>query len=270
MPAKRKDVVKINYLTRIIKYVGHKLFYKKAGIYPCLFEKLVLYSAVITLCTLIVMDRDNVQANASVGIENIKTIELESGPGVELAEAPSYKSELVVVSNDLADSATLELVTAEVANNVVTAIESGPDVVETALEEIENVEAPGNIYTEIFNNMSSDEYELLALILALEAQTEPFEGQVAVVEVILNRVLDSRYPNTVHGVLSDKGEFSSWKYINHPYNTPTEEQYKAIEHVRQNGPTVLPSDYLYFSVGRATAYAKDFIKIGHHNFGRPK
>ena len=94
----------------------------------------------ITLCTLIVMDRDNVQANASVGITNIKTIDLETGPGVELAEAPSYKAELVVVSNDLAESATLELATAEVANNVVTAIEGGPEVVETALEETQQYE----------------------------------------------------------------------------------------------------------------------------------
>ena len=252
-----------------LKRIARKLFCKK-GVGPTLFEKVWFYSAAIMLCTVVVANNKDVNANASVGLANIRTIDLEAGPGVELAEAPSYKSELVVVSNDLADNATLELATAEVANNVVTAIEGSPEIVETTLEEIENVEAPGNIYTEIFNNMSSDEYELLALILALEAQTEPFEGQVAVVEVILNRVLDSRYPNTVHGVLSDKGEFSSWKYINHPYNTPTEEQYRAIEHVRQNGPTVLPSDYLYFSVGRATAYAKDFIKIGHHNFGRPK
>ena len=129
--------------------------------------------------------------------------------------------------------------------------------------------AANNVYSEAFGKMTDDEYELMAEILALEAQGEPFEGQVAVVEVIMNRVLSDSYPDTIYDVLSQKGEFSSWKYLENPYNTPVETQYQAIDYVIENGPTQLSTDYLYFSTGKAK-YAKDFIKIENHYFGRAR
>ena len=48
----------------------------------------------------------------------------------------------------------------------------------------------------------------LALALYHEARGEPSEGQYAVGQVILNRVDDSRYPNTICDVVYDDGEFS--------------------------------------------------------------
>lgn len=126
---------------------------------------------------------------------------------------------------------------------------------------------PPNAYGGI--EISAEDRELVAKILALEATGEPMEGQIAVVEVILNRVLSDEFPDTVYKVLSQRGEFSSWKYINKPYNTPTDETYSAVDYVIANGATILPTDYLYFSRGRAS-YAKDYVKIGHHQFGRAK
>jgi spore germination cell wall hydrolase CwlJ-like protein len=46
--------------------------------------------------------------------------------------------------------------------------------------------------------------ECLALNIYREAGHEPFEGKVAVAQVTLNRVVDSRFPNTVCGVVYEK------------------------------------------------------------------
>lgn len=49
---------------------------------------------------------------------------------------------------------------------------------------------------------------LLANLIYCEAGGEPYEGQVAVGAVVINRVLSSRYPNTVVGVIYQNRQFS--------------------------------------------------------------
>ena len=49
---------------------------------------------------------------------------------------------------------------------------------------------------------------LLAAIIYCEAGGEPYEGKVAVGAVVINRVLSSRYPDTVVGVIYQKSQFS--------------------------------------------------------------
>ncbi|MEW6233603.1 MAG: cell wall hydrolase, partial [Chloroflexota bacterium] len=48
---------------------------------------------------------------------------------------------------------------------------------------------------------TSEELDLLARLVQAEAGGEPYQGQVAVAASVLNRVRDSRYPNTIHGVI---------------------------------------------------------------------
>lgn len=49
---------------------------------------------------------------------------------------------------------------------------------------------------------------LLANLIYCEAGGEPYAGQLAVGAVVINRVLSSRYPNTVTGVIYQKYQFS--------------------------------------------------------------
>lgn len=49
---------------------------------------------------------------------------------------------------------------------------------------------------------------LLAAIIYCEAGGEPYEGKLAVGAVVINRVLSSRYPDTVVGVIYQKSQFS--------------------------------------------------------------
>src|SRR5690606_20991630 len=59
--------------------------------------------------------------------------------------------------------------------------------------------------------LSEEDRQLIARMVQAEAEGEPFAGQVAVASVILNRLLDPRFPNTVMGVLSQPGQFEPFK-----------------------------------------------------------
>jgi len=50
---------------------------------------------------------------------------------------------------------------------------------------------------------------LLARLVAAEAEGEPYQGMVAVASVMLNRVKDSKFPNTMSGVIFQPGAFES-------------------------------------------------------------
>ena len=49
---------------------------------------------------------------------------------------------------------------------------------------------------------------LISRFVYAESRGEPYKGQVAVAAVILNRVRDSRFPNTVSGVVYQSGAFT--------------------------------------------------------------
>lgn len=114
--------------------------------------------------------------------------------------------------------------------------------------------------------ISATEMQELKAIVAAEAQTQSMEGREAVVEVIFNRVLSPEYPNTVHGVLSQSGQFATWKLRNAEWVVP-DAATAAIEHVIENGRTVLPdTGYVYFDTKGTNG--RKHIKIGAHYFGK--
>ena len=55
---------------------------------------------------------------------------------------------------------------------------------------------------------SSNDVNLLARVISAEARGEPYEGQVAVGAVILNRIQHPSFPNTLAGVIYQPGAFS--------------------------------------------------------------
>lgn len=54
-----------------------------------------------------------------------------------------------------------------------------------------------------------EDVELLARVISAEAKGEPYEGQVAVGAVILNRIRDPRFPKTLAGVVYQTDAFES-------------------------------------------------------------
>ncbi|MDK2927797.1 MAG: N-acetylmuramoyl-L-alanine amidase [Bacillota bacterium] len=75
---------------------------------------------------------------------------------------------------------------------------------------------------------SMREVELLAQMITAEAQGEPYEGKVAVGAVILNRLRDPRFPNTLEGVLYETDAFEP--ILNGTfYQTPDAESIRAAQ-----------------------------------------
>ena len=58
------------------------------------------------------------------------------------------------------------------------------------------------------NPTAYGERDCLARAVYFEARGEPLEGQLAVAQVILNRVASGRYASTVCGVIGQRGQFS--------------------------------------------------------------
>ena len=58
------------------------------------------------------------------------------------------------------------------------------------------------------NSPSSSDYTLLARLISAEARGESYTGQVAVGAVVLNRIEHPSFPDTVSGVIYQKGAFS--------------------------------------------------------------
>ncbi len=54
---------------------------------------------------------------------------------------------------------------------------------------------------------SGDETALLGALIEMEAGNQPYEGQLAVGAVVMNRVRSSRYPNTIADVIYAPGQF---------------------------------------------------------------
>ena len=56
-------------------------------------------------------------------------------------------------------------------------------------------------------NFTEKEIELLSRLVTAEAQGEPFEGKVEVINVILNRVASNEFPNSIRDVIYQPGQF---------------------------------------------------------------
>ena len=132
--------------------------------------------------------------------------------------------------------------------------------------EVEIPEKPA-VYKDI--QVSEEELKLLRSILALEADydTEGHDGQKAVVEVIFNRVLSDKWPDTVEDVIYQRGQFATVKYLRKPYNLPGEHEDDAISAVLRETETVLPDTrYVFFDTRGVNG--RGHVRINHHVFGR--
>ncbi|MDO5382345.1 MAG: cell wall hydrolase [Eubacteriales bacterium] len=57
-------------------------------------------------------------------------------------------------------------------------------------------------------SLSNEEIYILACIIDWEAAYQPYEGKLAVANVVLNRLRSSRYPNSVSAVVYQRSQFS--------------------------------------------------------------
>lgn len=126
-------------------------------------------------------------------------------------------------------------------------------------------EAPVN--TDAFRygemQLSQEDKDLIARLVCAEGESEPFEGQQGIAEVILNRMAAGNFPSTAKGVIHAEGQFLAANNL-HLMN-PTHIQYEAVERAF-NGPYVLEGDVVFFS--KFAVNDNVFTTIGSHIFCR--
>jgi spore germination cell wall hydrolase CwlJ-like protein len=114
-------------------------------------------------------------------------------------------------------------------------------------------------------NAKTNDRELLARVVKREAGNQSDKGQQAVVEVILNRVKSKRFPNTIRGVVYQKGQFSCASVLfSSKKSIPTKQNYKNVDLVLQGKVNNLPDNVVYFSKGPQGSGI--YKKIGAHYF----
>ena len=127
--------------------------------------------------------------------------------------------------------------------------------------------AKKNIYTDIIDSFDEYEVDLICRIAVRECIDQPIDGQRAVIEVILNRMISPAWPNTLEGVLSQKTQFETWPIRHLAKQKDIDAMKETLELVRTEKDLILPhTDYVYFSTKRQS-YAKNYVKIEGHNFG---
>ena len=98
----------------------------------------------------------------------------------------------------------------------------------------------------------TSDIQLMARAINGEARGEPYEGQVAVGAVILNRVKDSKFPNSISGVIYQPGAFTA--VSDGQINQPIKEEstvYKAAQDAK-NGWDPTGGCIYYFNPQTAT------------------
>ena len=117
---------------------------------------------------------------------------------------------------------------------------------------------------------STSDLQLMARAINGEARGEPYEGQVAVGAVILNRVKSSQFPNTIAGVIYQSGAFTA--VADGQINQPIAEDstvYKAAQDA-MNGWDPTGGCIYYFNPNTATnkwIWSRPVVKtIGKHRF----
>ncbi|MCR5196420.1 MAG: cell wall hydrolase [Pseudobutyrivibrio sp.] len=85
---------------------------------------------------------------------------------------------------------------------------------------------------------STDDLTLMAAIIQIEAGNEPYEGQVAVGAVVMNRVHSGAYPGSVNGVIFARGQFATSRMSSVIAKGPKASCYQAAqEAVAGSDPT---------------------------------
>lgn len=119
-----------------------------------------------------------------------------------------------------------------------------------------------------YNKYSQSDYQLIARIISAEARGEPYEGQVAVGAVILNRIESPSFPDTVPGVVYQPGAFSCVN--NGQFSQPVADScFRAAQDALNGWDPTNGSIYYYNPVTAQSAWIRQrpiLLRIGNHVF----
>lgn len=231
---------------------------------------IIILIFIIALPICIYATRETTNTTESEVAEQNSVIEEQATP-TDLTTTEAITTEEITTTEEVTtEEIKIEVVTTE---TVVTEAPTTEYVapVEEILEEEEVIDEDvvieencGNPYAALIDGLSEDEKYMIYQITFLESGNQSMEGQRAVIEVILNRVLSDKFPNSVQGVLSQSGQFSTWSYMNSKSHNSTQEE--ALQLVYTESPVLGSTSYVYFSTGKFS-WAHNYVQIGAHWFG---
>lgn len=157
-----------------------------------------------------------------------------------------------------------------VIKNFIKVIVSLIAVVALTVAIIMTLDSNNNVVEAASSSNSTSDVQLIARAINGEARGEPYEGQVAVGAVILNRVKDPNFPNTVAGVIYEPGAFTA--VSDGQINVPISEGSTVVKAARDamNGWDPSGGAIYYYNPNTATnkwIWSRTTIKvIGKHKF----
>jgi N-acetylmuramoyl-L-alanine amidase len=115
---------------------------------------------------------------------------------------------------------------------------------------------------------NSGSLNLLARLISAEARNEPYEGQVAVGAVVLNRVKHPSFPDTIPGVIYQTGAFTC--LVDGQFDKPVVDSAYQAARDALNGWDPSGGAIYYFNPATATSkwiWSRPLITvIGNHRF----
>ena len=114
------------------------------------------------------------------------------------------------------------------------------------------------------------ELEMLARIISAEGRGEPYLGQVAIGAVVMNRVRSASFPNTVAGVIYQKGAFDAVA-DGQFYSAATASSMRAALEAYNGADPTGGCLYYYNPKTSTNQYMLSkpvYLAIGQHNFCR--
>ena len=123
------------------------------------------------------------------------------------------------------------------------------------------------IVSEKMKHLSQEDVDLISRVVMAEAEDEPYEGKIYVVDTILNRVDSKHFPNTVREVIYQKDQFTSmWngRYDRCQSNKDLDKMIQEEYNNRSN------SDIVFFTADHYGKYGKRLFSVGNHYFASYK
>lgn len=117
-------------------------------------------------------------------------------------------------------------------------------------------------------NVSSYERDLMARVVYSEARGESYEGQVAVASVVINRVLDNRWPNNVEGVIFEPWAFTP-VHDGQFWLPPNQTAYNAVDDALKGWDPSYGATFFYNPITATSSWIftrTTITQIGSHVF----
>lgn len=120
------------------------------------------------------------------------------------------------------------------------------------------------VTTEPARTLTEGERDLLAAIVYAEANTEPLEGKRYMVDTVLNRVDDDRFPDSVTAVIFQPNQYWT-RGLPKTYESIPEECYEAVD---MELAEQLNTEVLYFRTGHYHNFGTAVAQVGNHFFSK--